>query len=464
MAHKDYSLVENADNDLDNVNNDPSLKELTSIEEKMIEGKSGLEKYTYNNEKNIIIYRPILDGQWNLGIVMNTDSTYSMITDMKNKIMLLSAVFIILGVVIAKIMSKFTVKPLKLIAEHSKNLEQLDLSTSIVSKNKDEFGDVINSINIAFGKLKNIVTEIKHTISTTEECAAQTESKMQNVDSKINNVTQLCKDITKSMEQNNQYISEITEKSAMLQNEADNLSSASKDSLSRIINSRNHSEIIKNKSIEEKNKSEEISKRVKIKFDTAMKNAQNVNLITNMTAKIYEISEQTNLLALNASIEAARAGEAGKGFSVVADEIRNLAEESEKAVESIESLVNEVLISVKDLSDTASEVISTMGHENNNLLNYVLSISDEYSKNQNYYEDLFNKFTSSLDEINISMNSIGESINTILSNSNKTQNMSKTIENSIISVNEDTHGITKLTTENKENIDVLNDVVNRFVV
>jgi len=464
MAHKDYSLVENSDNDLENVNNDSSLNELASIEEKMTEGKSGLEKYTYNKEKNIIIYRPILDGQWNLGIVMHTDSLYSMISDMTNKFMLLCAFFILVGIIIARIMSKFTVKPLKLIAEHSKNLEQLNLSTSIVSKNKDEFGDVINSINIAFGKLKNIVTEIKHTISTTEECAVQTETKMQNVDSKINNVTQLCKNITKSMEQNNQYINEINEKSTLLQNEADNLSSVSKDSLNKIINSKKHSEMMKNKSIEEKNKSQKVKEKVKIKFDNAMKNAQNVNLITNMTSKIYEISQQTNLLALNASIEAARAGEAGKGFAVVADEIRNLAEESEKAVESIETIVNEVLVSVKDLSDSASEVISAMDNENNTLINALLYIGDEYSKNQNYYEDLFNKFTCSLDEINISMNSIGESINTILLNSNETQHISQTIENSITSVNEDTHGITKLTKENKENIDVLNNVVNKFVV
>lgn len=464
MAHKDYSLVENSDNDLENVKENPDLKQLSDIEQKMVQGQSGLESYTYNNEKNIIIYRPILDGKWNLGIVMNMDTTYSMIKNMKYKIMIFSAIFIIIGIIFAKAMGKLTLKPLELIEEHSKNLEELNLSHSIISKRKDEFGSVINSINIAFGKLNKIVTEIKDTITTTDECAPQTENKMMNVDSKINDVTALCKNISETMTQNNQYITEITEQTDNLKLEADNLNELSKESLNNIISARSESEKIKNSSLEQTNKSKEITKAVELKLNKAMESAQNVNLITNMTSKILEISEQTNLLALNASIEAARAGDAGKGFAVVADEIRALAEESQQAVTSIESVVDEVLISVKELSDTASEVLATIGNENNKLLNSVVYISDEYNKNQNYYETLFKKFTSSLDDVNTSMTSISESIKTILDNSNETQEMSNTIENSIVSVNEDTHGITKLTKENKENIGLLNDVVNKFTV
>lgn len=67
-----------------------------------------------------------------------------------------------------------------------------------------------------------------------------------------------------------------------------------------------------------------------------------ISEISTFAGEISEITEQTNLLALNASIEAARAGESGRGFSVVAEEIRILAENSRRASDSIEGVIAKV--------------------------------------------------------------------------------------------------------------------------
>lgn len=89
------------------------------------------------------------------------------------------------------------------------------------------------------------------------------------------------------------------------------------------------------------------------KIDKLNAKSQNIGLVT---STISSIAQHTNLLSLNASIEAARAGEAGKGFSVVAQEIRNLADQSQGASKEIARLIQNIQEEIRTIRSTSENI------------------------------------------------------------------------------------------------------------
>ena len=129
-------------------------------------------------------------------------------------------------------------------------------------------------------------------------------------------------------------------------------------------------------------------------LEVAVEESKSVGQIQVLTKGILDIAEQTNLLALNASIEAARAGEAGKGFTVVADEIRVLADNSQEAASGIQEISVLVMNAVEKLVENANEMLRFMEHNVVRDYDSFVEIMNQYQKDTEALNEMIAGFAS----------------------------------------------------------------------
>lgn len=155
----------------------------------------------------------------------------------------------------------------------------------------------------------------------------------------------------------------------------------------------------KNNVIKSQQKTLAVLGETKERLKEAIKNANVVDQINILSQTILQIASQTNLLALNAAIEAAKAGETGRGFSVVANEIKKLAEQSKKTVSEIQNATKMVIESVNNLTYCSNSLLEFVSVNVNNDYASMLDIAEKYSEDASIISGIASEFNITSQEV-----------------------------------------------------------------
>ena len=316
---------------------------LASFGEIMLKEREGRFSYIYEGAEKTLAFRSLANG-YIAAAVVDTDESMAAVHTTRRAVYIGIAVVILLSTIVILLFSRSITRPLQAVASDAREIART--------------GDLTRKLSV-----RSRIQEIRDVADALNDMTDGTADTVRNIIDSSRKVLERASDMSAASEQSSASIEEVIALAGRISVNAHEASNAVEEANAGIEEVSSGAQAGARAASETGERAQEISTAAEqggtaledmvhmigevsksgAKVSSAVNDlASSVSGITGFVDTIARIADQTNLLALNAAIEAARAGEAGRGFAVVAEEVRKLAEESNRAAAEVGRVIGEI--------------------------------------------------------------------------------------------------------------------------